>query len=97
MTSYFDQRQAPIHLGGMPLEVRVRELEIHRFYDDKRWEELREQIEEVQHELTEIEKDRAALARRLGLWVIGALATALATVMWNLVLRVLNGDFPLHG
>lgn len=96
---YIDPRSQAAHpqVGTGNLETRIIQLEMHSYYAQKEREVLAREIDLLHQEIDEIERDRAALARRLGLWIIGALGTALMTVLWNLVLPALSGAFPRPG
>lgn len=96
---YFAPRQPPMQEGyGSPhVESRLTQLELHVFYAQREREALAKSIDELHEEIAEIERDRAALIRKLGLWIISGLLTALAGVIMNLVLPALKGGFQPPG
>lgn len=86
--------------GGNSLEDRVTRLEMHSWYAEKDRESLEAQIGALEEELAEVERDRAALLRRLTMYGVGILLSvigALLGTLWNLAFNVSNGGFLGHG
>jgi hypothetical protein len=98
MTGFYQRGQMlqPYHQGhpGTSLEARVLELELHAYYAQKEREQLVEQISLLHREIDEIERDRAAMVKKIGWWLITTLASALLAVLWSLVLPALRGGSP---
>jgi hypothetical protein len=93
--TYYDQQHdtPPIYPNGVNgIEARVKAIEVHLWHERQRSRETENSADAAHGRISALERSITTVVHKVGMWVIGALATA--TI--SLALITLKYMFPGH-